>query len=101
MRRIAPRHLSRIIATLSLPGADPSPEADPALTALTFAWRDVVGTLIATHSQPCSLDDGVLTLSCSEPAIASELWLRERDLCHALSQRGFRVAAIRIRSPRT
>lgn len=95
MRRIAPRHLSRIMATLSLPRADPS------LTALTFAWRDLVGTFIATHSQPCSFDDGVLTLSCSEPAIASEMCLRERELCDALSQRGFRVAAIRLRSART
>jgi len=95
MRRIAPRHLSRIMATLSLPRADAS------LSELIFAWRDVVGTLIATHSQPCSFDDGVLTLSCSEPVIASELSLREPELCDALSQRGFCVAAIRIRSART
>ncbi len=47
---------------------------DPGLTTAVFAhWDDLVGPVMADHSRPVSLRDGVLLVAVDQPAWATQL----------------------------
>ncbi len=70
-------------------------------SAVTAAWREVVGDFIANHSRPVALQSGVLVIHVLQPTLryeldrfckktilaklASELNLRISDICFKLS----------------
>jgi predicted nucleic acid-binding Zn ribbon protein len=69
------------------------------VTRLEEVWPEVAGPGLAACSHPVELRDGVLVVSCAEPAWATQLRWMEADLCRRLSERLDQVAitAIRVR----
>lgn len=50
-------------------------------------WGEAVGEPLAGMAEVCDFDDGVLWLSCQEPAAAAELRLRSPEILRFLNSR--------------
>lgn len=62
-------------------------------------WKELVGAEIATHVQPMSFSDGLLTVSAASTAWATQLRLIDRELISALATGGFAVTELVIKGP--
>ena len=70
--------LDRLLRSLVTGGA-------PTVEGVFGRWQEVVGSALAEHSVPRSLDDGCLVVVADDPAWASSLRWLERDLIGRLA----------------
>jgi predicted nucleic acid-binding Zn ribbon protein len=68
---------------------------------LLVSWREIVGDNIADHSQPVSVEKGVLTLSTDSSAWATQLRLMRHELLSTLGEKvsEIPISSIHVRGP--
>lgn len=93
-----PRGLGEIVDNLTLKLGWNSPLAQSELLA---SWSELVGEETAARSQPVSIEDGVLTVSCDSTAWATELRRMRSNLLTAITQKypDAGIATIRVDGP--
>lgn len=91
MRRPLPRSLREILNnldTLEAPNLLPP--------ALLTAWREIVGSFVATHATPQRIDQRTLHIHCPDPIVRAELDLRRKELAEQLRARGFALTDLHL-----
>ncbi len=61
-------------------------QVDVAAGAVMGRWREIVGPDVASHSEPLTYDDGVLTVKADSTAWATQLRLLASTLLHRMEQ---------------
>ncbi|HEU0256746.1 MAG TPA: DciA family protein [Microbacteriaceae bacterium] len=89
-----PRGLGEALDQLSV---DLGWESSLAEAALLAGWRDLVGEETAAHTEPVSIERGVLAVRCTSTAWATQLRLLRQDLLNRIDQRFPRAGIEMIR----
>lgn len=86
--------LDRLLRHLRLPGAD-------VLASVRSAWPAIVGADLASVVELVTVHDGDVVVSTRDPAVASELRWRERELLDGVRERGADVSRVVVRLQRS
>ena len=72
-----------------------------AASDVLLAWPEVAGADIASHSEPVSVEDGLLTVRCDSTAWATQLRIMRTDILTSIALRfpDAKVAGIRFQGP--
>jgi len=68
-----------------------------ARTELLESWADIVGAETALHSNPVSIEDGVLTITCDSTAWATQLRIMRADIVTRISERFTEAGVVSVR----
>jgi hypothetical protein len=86
--------IDRLLRHLRVPGTD-------VLAAVRSAWPAIVGADLAAVVELVAVHDGDVVVSTRDPAVASELRWRERELLSGVRERGADVTRVVVRLQRS